>query len=419
MLRGRVEDEIQQLELDRDEEIDQIHALRTKRESVIKGESSPDELTEEYADIPEEDRDSAIAKVHKEAEESIADIGRSVTEQIGLVRRAWEEFQTLEPRQIVDDEELFREMKDRFGDEYGYGVYFRGGMGAEAVRDLISQVNLEDEAQDLRDTVASSKGQKRQKAIKRLKVVDAFRSSGNGPEWMVMEAIPVLPPDLRPMVQLDGGRFATSDLNDLYRRVINRNNRLRRLLDLGAPDVIVNNEKRMLQEAVDALFDNGRRGRAVTGAGNRALKSLSDMLKGKQGRFRQNLLGKRVDYSGRSVIVVGPGLQDAPVRPAAAYGRRALQALRYEGARRQGAGAEHPQRQADGGEASSRGLGRAGGRDQGTSCSLEPRPDAPPPRHPGLRAGARGGQGHSGPSARLLRLQRGLRRRPDGRARAL
>jgi len=200
-------------------------------------------------------------------------------------------------------------MKDRFGDEYGYGVYFRGGMGAESIRDLIQQVDLEVEAQDLRDTVNESKGQKRQKAIKRLKVVDAFRTSGNRPEWMIMDAIPVLPPDLRPMVQLDGGRFATSDLNDLYRRVINRNNRLRRLLDLGAPDVIVNNEKRMLQEAVDALFDNGRRGRAVTGAGNRALKSLSDMLKGKQGRFRQNLLGKRVDYSGRSVIVVGPGLK--------------------------------------------------------------------------------------------------------------
>ncbi|MCA1731791.1 MAG: DNA-directed RNA polymerase subunit beta', partial [Actinobacteria bacterium] len=178
-----------------------------------------------------------------------------------------------------------------------------------AVRDLISQVDLEEEAQDLRDMVNEAKGQKRQKAIKRLKVVDAFRTSNNRPEWMIMDAVPVLPPDLRPMVQLDGGRFATSDLNDLYRRVINRNNRLRRLLDLGAPDVIVNNEKRMLQEAVDALFDNGRRGRAVTGAGNRALKSLSDMLKGKQGRFRQNLLGKRVDYSGRSVIVVGPNLQ--------------------------------------------------------------------------------------------------------------
>ena len=308
-LRGQVEEEIRQLEEERDEEVLQTQALRTKRESVIKGESSPDELTEEYAEVPEEDREATIQKVYKEAEETVQDVQRSVDEQIELIRRAWEEFQTLEPRQIVDDEELFREMKDRFGDEYGYGVYFRGGMGAEAVRDLISQVDLEEEAQELRDIVNEAKGQKRQKAIKRLKVVDAFRTSDNKPEWMIMDAVPVLPPDLRPMVQLDGGRFATSDLNDLYRRVINRNNRLRRLLDLGAPDVIVNNEKRMLQEAVDALFDNGRRGRAVTGAGNRALKSLSDMLKGKQGRFRQNLLGKRVDYSGRSVIVVGPGLE--------------------------------------------------------------------------------------------------------------
>jgi len=308
-LREQVEAKIRQLEEERDEEISATQALRTKRESVIKGESSPDELTEEYAEVEEEEREATIQKVYKEAEESVDDIRTSMQEQIELVRRSWEEFQTLEPRQIVDDEELFREMKDRFGDEYGFGVYFRGGMGAEAVRDLIVQVDLTEEAAELRDMVSNSKGQKRQKAIKRLKVVDAFRTSTNNPSWMIMDSVPVLPPDLRPMVQLDGGRFATSDLNDLYRRVINRNNRLRRLLDLGAPDVIVNNEKRMLQEAVDALFDNGRRGRAVTGAGNRALKSLSDMLKGKQGRFRQNLLGKRVDYSGRSVIVVGPGLQ--------------------------------------------------------------------------------------------------------------
>ncbi|MDP9455446.1 MAG: DNA-directed RNA polymerase subunit beta' [Actinomycetota bacterium] len=308
-LRGQVEDEIRGLEEERDEEIMQTQALRTKRESVIKGESSPDDFTEDLAEIPEEEREATIARIHKEAEETVQDIQRSVQEQIDLVRRAWEEFQTLEPRQIVDDEELFREMRDRFGDEYGYGVYFRGGMGAEAVRDFIMQVDLVEEAEELREMVNEAKGQKRQKAIKRLKVVDAFRVSSNKPEWMIMDAVPVLPPDLRPMVQLDGGRFATSDLNDLYRRVINRNNRLRRLLDLGAPDVIVNNEKRMLQEAVDALFDNGRRGRAVTGAGNRALKSLSDMLKGKQGRFRQNLLGKRVDYSGRSVIVVGPNLE--------------------------------------------------------------------------------------------------------------
>ncbi len=309
MLRERVEEEIRTLEEEKDEEITATQALRTKRESVTKGESSADELTEEYAEIEEEDQAATIKKIHAEAEETIEDIQRSIEEQIELVRRSWEEFQTLEPRQIVDDEELFREMRDRFGDEFGYGVYFRGGMGAESIRDLIQQVNLTDEADELREIVSEAKGQKRQKAIKRLKVVDAFRVSGNKPEWMIMDAVPVLPPDLRPMVQLDGGRFATSDLNDLYRRVINRNNRLRRLLDLGAPDVIVNNEKRMLQEAVDALFDNGRRGRAVTGAGNRPLKSLSDMLKGKQGRFRQNLLGKRVDYSGRSVIVAGPNLQ--------------------------------------------------------------------------------------------------------------
>ena len=182
-------------------------------------------------------------------------------------------------------------------------------MGAEAIRDLLRDLDLQPEAKELRATIKTSKGQKQQRAIKRLKVVSAFITSENKPEWMVLEAVPVIPPELRPMVQLDGGRFATSDLNDLYRRVINRNNRLKRLLDLGAPEIIVNNEKRMLQEAVDALFDNGRRGRAVTGPGNRALKSLSDMLKGKQGRFRQNLLGKRVDYSGRSVIVAGPQLK--------------------------------------------------------------------------------------------------------------
>ena len=182
-------------------------------------------------------------------------------------------------------------------------------MGAEAIRELLKDLGLDAEAASLRETIKTSKGQKQQRAIKRLKVVNAFIKSENRPEWMVLEAIPVIPPELRPMVQLDGGRFATSDLNDLYRRVINRNNRLKRLLDLGAPEIIVNNEKRMLQEAVDALFDNGRRGRAVTGPGNRPLKSLSDMLKGKQGRFRQNLLGKRVDYSGRSVIVSGPYLK--------------------------------------------------------------------------------------------------------------
>ncbi len=215
----------------------------------------------------------------------------------------------MKSKDVVNDETIFRELRERFGSPYGFGEYFRGGMGAEAVRDLLQQVNLEAESEDLQDQVKTAKGQKQARAVKRLKVVSAFLQSGNKPEMMVLEAVPVIPPELRPMVQLDGGRFATSDLNDLYRRVINRNNRLKRLLDLGAPEIIVNNEKRMLQESVDALFDNGRRGRPVTGPGNRPLKSLSDMLKGKQGRFRQNLLGKRVDYSGRSVIVSGPSLR--------------------------------------------------------------------------------------------------------------
>ena len=190
-----------------------------------------------------------------------------------------------------------------------YGSAFRVGMGAEAIQELLAAIDLEKDSAELKAELENASGQKRARIIKRLEVVEAFRESGNKPEWMIMTVIPVIPPDLRPMVQLDGGRFATSDLNDLYRRIINRNNRLRRLLDLGAPDIIVRNEKRMLQEAVDALIDNGRRGRPVTGPGNRALKSLSDMLKGKSGRFRQNLLGKRVDYSGRSVIVVGPELK--------------------------------------------------------------------------------------------------------------
>lgn len=208
----------------------------------------------------------------------------------------------LQYKQVLTEKE-HQEAKEK------YGSKFRVGMGAEAIKELLEAIDLEKEAADLKKGLKESTGQKRARIIKRLEVVEAFRESGNRPEWMIMTVIPVIPPDLRPMVQLDGGRFATSDLNDLYRRIINRNNRLQRLLDLGAPDIIVRNEKRMLQEAVDALIDNGRRGRPVTGPGNRALKSLSDMLKGKSGRFRQNLLGKRVDYSGRSVIVVGPELK--------------------------------------------------------------------------------------------------------------
>ena len=250
-----------------------------------------------------------VKEMYLDIESRREDTREAATDARARLEQTWELFKELESKLVVNDEQIFREVKDRFGSPYGFGVYFRGGMGAEAIRDLLKELDLRAEAESLRDTIRTSKGQKQARAIKRLKVVNAFITSENKPEWMVLEAVPVIPPELRPMVQLDGGRFATSDLNDLYRRVINRNNRLKRLLDLGAPEIIVNNEKRMLQEAVDALFDNGRRGRAVTGPGNRPLKSLSDMLKGKQGRFRQNLLGKRVDYSGRSVIVAGPQLK--------------------------------------------------------------------------------------------------------------
>jgi len=260
-------------------------------------------------------KESDIAARRKAAEKDLGFIRERYDAELDMLTRVWDEFRDLFSRQILEDEMLWRELRDR------YEEYFQGGMGADAIKQLIDRIDLDEEEIKLRvmiDPPAGGKplsAQRKQKAIKRLKIVAAFnRRDENGkrindPRAMILDVVPVIPPELRPMVQLDGGRFATSDLNDLYRRVINRNNRLKRLLDLGAPEIIVNNEKRMLQEAVDALFDNGRRGRPVTGPGNRPLKSLSDMLKGKQGRFRQNLLGKRVDYSGRSVIVVGPTLK--------------------------------------------------------------------------------------------------------------
>ncbi|TQM71665.1 DNA-directed RNA polymerase subunit beta' [Actinomadura hallensis] len=242
-------------------------------------------------------------KVRDSAEREMKQLRDRAQRELDRLDEVWNRFKNLKVQDLEGDELLYREMRDRFG------KYFEGGMGAAAIQARLQNFDLEAEAEKLREVIRTGKGQKKARALKRLKVVSAFLNTRNSPLGMVLDCIPVIPPDLRPMVQLDGGRFATSDLNDLYRRVINRNNRLKRLLDLGAPEIIVNNEKRMLQEAVDALFDNGRRGRPVTGPGNRPLKSLSDMLKGKQGRFRQNLLGKRVDYSGRSVIVVGPQLK--------------------------------------------------------------------------------------------------------------
>nr|NYG11607.1 DNA-directed RNA polymerase subunit beta' [Nocardioides lianchengensis] len=266
-----------------------------------------DRSKKEETDLAELEAEGAKAdakrKVRDGAEREKTQIRRRGEAEIARLDEVWNTFKSLKVQDLMGDEMLYREMKNWFG------KYFEGHMGATAIQKRLEDFDIPAEVESLRDTIANGKGQKKVRALKRLKVVDAFRKTGNKPQGMVLDAVPVIPPDLRPMVQLDGGRFATSDLNDLYRRVINRNNRLKRLLDLGAPEIIVNNEKRMLQEAVDSLFDNGRRGRPVTGPGNRPLKSLSDMLKGKQGRFRQNLLGKRVDYSGRSVIVSGPQLK--------------------------------------------------------------------------------------------------------------
>ncbi len=283
------------LEQELEEDIAEIEEMTRRKIEEIKERLENPQAAEGEEELP--------PRTPAQLEKDIKDLEESSRRRVEAMRRVFDEFKALKTMQLVGDETLFRDMRERYGD------YFKGGMGAEAMRDLLAALDLEAVAAELKETIRTSKGQKRQKAIKRLKVVSKFLHTDNKPTSMIMEVIPVIPPDLRPMVQLDGGRFATSDLNDLYRRVINRNNRLKRLLDLGAPEIIVNNEKRMLQEAVDALFDNGRRGRAVTGPGNRPLKSLSDMLKGKQGRFRQNLLGKRVDYSGRSVIVVGPELK--------------------------------------------------------------------------------------------------------------
>ena len=301
-------EDLQSLEAEYLEERDEI-----RKELELAIDRRYKELEDEAEAAEAEGNDTK--KLKREAEKEVESIRERYEMELDLVERAWDEFKSLHSRKILEDEMLWRELRDKYGD------YFEGGTGADAIKQLIDRIDFDEEEEKLRAAIDPQEGQKplsaqrKQKAIKRLKIVASFNRRDehgrriNDPKAMILDVVPVIPPELRPMVQLDGGRFATSDLNDLYRRVINRNNRLKRLLDLGAPEIIVNNEKRMLQEAVDALFDNGRRGRPVTGPGNRPLKSLSDMLKGKQGRFRQNLLGKRVDYSGRSVIVAGPTLR--------------------------------------------------------------------------------------------------------------
>ncbi len=262
-------------------------------------------LEERATEQKVEDLRAAMDEAIRAKKEELVAEAQGLKEEL---RQARAEIEALKPLITIGETE-FRQLDEKYGSGSRTGRIFWAGMGAEAVRDIIVRMDLEELSRALHAAVRTSSGQRRKKAIKQLRLIEAFRRSGNRPEWMILSVLPVIPPDLRPMVQLDGGRFATSDLNDLYRRVINRNNRLKRLLELGAPEIIIRNEKRMLQEACDALIDNGRRGRAIAGTGNHRLKSLSDMLKGKQGRFRQNLLGKRVDYSGRSVIVVGPELK--------------------------------------------------------------------------------------------------------------
>ncbi len=359
-----------------------------------------------------EDLKMQAGKIKAEADMQMEALRSQLEDQtsasVNQSSRQRDELMELRPFTFIS-EIRYRELKQR------WGQVFRADMGAEAFYDILERLDLDKLAEELWHEVRTTKSkQKRKKATTRLKVVEAFRRSGNRPEWMILTVLPVIPPDLRPMVQLDGGRFATSDLNDLYRRVINRNNRLKRLLELGAPDVIIRNEKRMLQEAVDSLIDNSQRGKALSRRGRRELKSLSDMLKGKKGRFRRNLLGKRVDYSGRSVIVVGPQLKLYQC------GLPKTMALElYRPVRDRAPGPERLRRERQGRAPldrtqPSRSLGSARRRHQRPPGAAQPCAHPAPPRHPGLRTDPDRRLGHSTASAGHHRLQRRLRRRPDG-----
>ena len=405
-LEAELADEVTEIERQRDLDIDRRFKGLEAELAELEGSGAKD--TEIKARQRNVEKEITAARARAEAE-------------VDLAKRAFDEFRDLFSRKIIEDELLWRELRIRYED------YFEGGMGAEAIAKLIDRIDFDVEEVKLREAIDAADGrrplsaQRRQKAIKRLKIVTSFNRRDdhgrrvNDPRAMILGVVPVIPPDLRPMVQLDGGRFATSDLNDLYRRVINRNNRLKRLLDLGAPEIIVNNEKRMLQEAVDALFDNGRRGRPVTGPGNRPLEEPLRHAQGQAGpvppepaRQARRLLGP-LGHRHR------PDHVAAPVRPAQADGPRAVQAVRHEAAGRPGAGPEHQVGQAHGRAPAPAGVGRARGRHQGAPRAPQPGTHAAPPGHPGLRAGAGRGQGHPGPPARVHGLQRRLRRRPDGR----
>ena len=363
-------------------------AVEDQRDADL--EARAQKLEADMKELEDEGAKSDVKrKVRDGGEREMRQIRDRAQRELDRLDEIWTTFTKLAPKQLIVDEVLYRELVDR------YGEYFQGAMGAESIKKLIENFDIDAEAENLRDVIRNGKGQKKLRALKRLKVVAAFQSNSNSPMGMVLDAVPVIPPELRPMVQLDGGRFATSDLNDLYRRVINRNNRLKRLIDLGAPEIIVNNEKRMLQESVDALFDNGRRGRPVTGPGNRPLKSLSRSAQGQAGpvpsepaRQARRLL-RPFGHRGR------PAAQAAPVRPAQADGARAVQAVRDEASGRPEPRAEHQERQADGGASAPAGVGRARRGHRRAPGAAEPRTDAAPPRHPGLRADAGGGQGDS------------------------
>ncbi len=385
--------------------------LEQQRDAAIEERAS--KLEGDLAELEAEGaRADVRRKVKDGGEREMRQIRDKAQREIDRLDEVMDTFRKLEVRQLIGDEMLYRELQQRFGE------YFTGGMGAESIKNLLENLDLDAEAISLRETIATGKGQKKLRALKRLKVVAAFQATGNSPLGMVLDCVPVIPPELRPMVQLDGGRFATSDLNDLYRRVINRNNRLKRLMDLGAPEIIVANEKRMLQESVDALFDNGRRGRPVTGPGNRPLKSLSDMLEGQAGpvpsepaRQARRLLGP-FGHRGRSAS------EAAPVRSAEADGAGAVQAVRDEAPGGSEPRAEHQVGEAHGRARASGRVGRARRGHLRAPGPAQPCAHAAPSGHPGFRAAARRGQGHPASPAGVHRVQRGLRRRPDGRARA-
>ena len=416
-LEGEVNKVLDSYAAEKEERILELRESLTRREEYLQsGKQSRDFSDDDHlwaetlevniAKVSDDEREKLLKDVRKSLQADIDDTEAYIEDAAERMRQVWELFKTMKAKDVVNDETTFRELKDRFGSPYGFGEYFRGGMGAEAVRDLLQQVDLEAEAEDLQDQVKTAKGQKQARAVKRLKVVSAFIHSGNRPEMMILEAVPVIPPELRPMVQLDGGRFATSDLNDLYRRVINRNNRLKRLLDLAR-----SGDHRQQREA-DAAGGRRRavRQRAPRPAGHRPGQPSAEVAVGHAQGQAGPLPPEPAGQAGRLLGPVGDRVRavaaPAPVRSAEADGAGAVQAVHHGPAGRAQVRAEHQGGQEDGRLDDPRGLGRARGGHPRASGAAQPRADAPPSGHPGVRAGAGRGQGDSGPPARLSRVQR-------------